>query len=288
MLIPKKVTDRIVSTVAQFQKVLQNAKDRDVNESDTVLIISDILAQVFGFDKYSEVTSEFAIRGTYCDLAIKLDSKVEYLLEAKAIGIDLKESHLRQAVDYGANHGIAYIVLSNGVWWQIHKIRFEQPISSQKICEFNFLELNPRKTDDQEKLFLLSKEGLQRKAITEYHDHVEVVNRFMISAVLQGDPVVDLVRKELRKVSDGLRIDPEEIRVVIQSEVLKRDVIEGEEAIQAMSKIRRAMARAQRKQQKPEEQSNTSSDELSSLSNAPLPDQSAIATDNQPEAASIA
>ncbi len=38
---------------------------------------------------------EFAIRGTFCDLAIKMDGKVEFLIEAKAIGRELKDNHLR-------------------------------------------------------------------------------------------------------------------------------------------------------------------------------------------------
>lgn len=42
---------------------------RDVNESDTCVIISDFLADVLGYDKYGEVTTEFAIRSiTIADL----------------------------------------------------------------------------------------------------------------------------------------------------------------------------------------------------------------------------
>jgi hypothetical protein len=68
--------------------------------------IGDMLADVFGYDKYFEVTSEYAIRGTYCDLAIKLDGKLTTLIEVKAVGIDLKEQHIKQAVDYAANQGV--------------------------------------------------------------------------------------------------------------------------------------------------------------------------------------
>ena len=106
MKITKKTEDRIKAALPKFQKVLGIAKDRDLNESDTVSIITDILAEVFGYDKYLEVTSELAIRGTYCDLAIKLGDKFQYLIECKAIGTDLKEAHLRQALGYGANKGI--------------------------------------------------------------------------------------------------------------------------------------------------------------------------------------
>ena len=54
-MFPKKVSDRIIKELPAFQKVLQDAKNRDINESDTVVIISDMLATVFGFNKYSEV-----------------------------------------------------------------------------------------------------------------------------------------------------------------------------------------------------------------------------------------
>ena len=71
--IPVKVADRLASSIKRFQPVLASAQSRDVNESDTVIIITDMLSDVFGYDKYSEVTSETAIRGTYCDLAVKLN-----------------------------------------------------------------------------------------------------------------------------------------------------------------------------------------------------------------------
>lgn len=120
---PKKVSERLTKEIRSFQRVLKRAKDRDVNESDTVTIIGDILSNVFGFDKYAEVTSEQSIRGTYCDLAVKLDGSIKYLIEVKAIGMTLKENHLRQAVNYGANQGIPWVVLTNGIDWEIYKIK---------------------------------------------------------------------------------------------------------------------------------------------------------------------
>ena len=142
---------------------MQIAKDRDVNESDTVAILNDILGDVFGYEKYLEVTSEFAIRGTYCDLAIKIDDKVQFLIEVKAIGINLKESHMKQACDYGANHGVQWVVLTNGIEWRVYRIRFEQPINFDLVCSFDFLALNARDEKCQDCLFMLAKEGLTKK-----------------------------------------------------------------------------------------------------------------------------
>ncbi len=56
------------------------------------MIVTDMLAEVFGYDKFSEVTAEHAIRGTYCDLATKLDGTVQSLIEVKAIGLELAGS----------------------------------------------------------------------------------------------------------------------------------------------------------------------------------------------------
>ncbi len=100
--IPAKVSVRLTAGLKKFQPILARAKSRDVNESDTVILITDTLSEVFGYDKYSQITSEQAIRGTYCDLAVKLDSKITVLIEAKAIGHELKDHHVKQAVDYAA------------------------------------------------------------------------------------------------------------------------------------------------------------------------------------------
>jgi hypothetical protein len=54
-----------------------------LNVFAVALVVKDMLADIFGFDKYNEVTSEHQIRGTFCDLAIRIDGKVQFLIEAK-------------------------------------------------------------------------------------------------------------------------------------------------------------------------------------------------------------
>jgi hypothetical protein len=252
--VPKRVAERLGKSVPAFQRVLQAAKDRDVNESDTVTIITDILAQVCGFDKYTEVTSEQAIRGTFCDLAVQLDGKIQYLMEVKAIGLNLKENHLRQAVSYGANEGIPWVVLTNGINWDIYKIRFERPVDCDLVCSFNFLELNARNRDDQQMLFLLCREGLTKAAIEEYHEHVENVNRFIIAAILQTEPVLSVIRRQVRRVSPNVRVDTEEIGKILLSDVLKRDVVEGDAAKKAKARVKKGASTTLRKRRTEEEQ----------------------------------
>ena len=154
--VPSKVQDRLIAGIKRFQPVLASAKSRDVNESDTVIIVTDMLAEIFGFQKYSEITSEYAIRGTFVDLAIKLDGSLQLLIEVKAIGLQLKESYIKQAVDYGANQGAEWVVLTNGAFWQVYKISFGKPISQELVLEIDFLNLNPKKSDDPLIIFFSS------------------------------------------------------------------------------------------------------------------------------------
>lgn len=179
-IIPKKIEDRVKQSLKKYQSVLKVAQSRDVGEADTVTIIKDMLSDVFGYDKYSEITSEYAIRGTYCDLAIKLDGKLSSLIEVKAIGIDLKEQHVKQATDYAANSGIDWVVLTNGVVWQVYHLVFSKPIEKELVLQFDLTTLNVRSDKDVESLYLLCKEGWQRSALGDYHTQKQALSRFFM------------------------------------------------------------------------------------------------------------
>jgi hypothetical protein len=244
--VPKRVSERLVVGIKQFQPILMAAKSRDVGEADTVTIIKDMLADVFGYDKYSEVTSEFAIRGTYCDLAVKIDGVLAILIEVKAIGLDLKEAHVKQAIDYAANQGVDWVLLTNGICWRVYHVIFAKPIQQELVVDIDFSTLNSRSDKDIELLYLWCKEGWQRSVLGEYHTQRQALSRFFVGAMLETDPVLEVIRRELRKMSPDVRIDIEQIKQVLVSEVIKRDVLEGEKADEARKKISRSVAKAQR------------------------------------------
>ncbi len=244
--VPKKVSERLIKQIGIFQKVLREAKDRDINESDTVTIVTDMLGSVFGFDKYSEITSEQAIRGTYCDLAVKTDGTIKYLIEVKAIGLTLKENHLKQAIDYGANQGITWVVLTNGTCWEAYRIIFHKPIESELVFRLDFLDLSPRKRAEHDLLFLLCREGLSKEAIKEYHERAQSVNRFVVAAIIQSEPLLRAIRRELKRIAPKAKVDTDEIEGLLP-DILKRDVIEGEAAKRARHLVKKGAHKPLRK-----------------------------------------
>lgn len=244
--VPKKVAERLVAGIKRFQPIVASAKSRDVGEADTVTIIKDMLADVFGYDKYSDVTSEFAIRGTYCDLAIKIDGQLQTLIEVKSIGLDLKESHVKQAIDYAANQGVDWVLLTNGAVWRVYHLIFAKPIDQELVLEIDFCSLNSRSEGDVELLYLFCKEGWQRSLLGEYHTQKQALSRFFVGAMLQTDVVLDVIRRELRRVSPDVRIDSAQIKDVLLNEVIKRDVLEGDKADEARKRVAKAAKTALR------------------------------------------
>ncbi len=254
MAIPKAVEQRLKEEVPRFQKVLADARSRDVNEADTVIIVTDMLERVFGMDKYQDVTREYAIKGTYVDLAVKIDGVIQYLIEVKAIGMDLKDHHLRQAVDYAAKEGIRWVVLTNGVDWEIHRVTVAGQVNSEQVVSFNLLDLSMRRQEDLDLLFLLCKKGIDKDLIDEFYERQQACNRFMIGALLASEEVSALVRRMLRSITPGLKVSTDEVQSIIQGEVIKRDIRESDMGLQAQKRVARELAKLERAKAKKKQQ----------------------------------
>lgn len=243
--IPTKVKNRLVEGIKRFKPIVSKARDKDVNESDTVSIITDILAEVLGYDKYSDITSEFAIKKTYCDLAIKVDGHPRILLEAKAAGLNLKEQYIKQAVDYGSNSGIEWVILTNSVHWMVYRIIFGKPIISELVYDFDFTKINTKKDEDLDFLYYLTKEAISKTGkdfLSDFHSHKQILNKYVVSQVLLSDPVIDSIRKTLKKISPDAKATGEELHRIIIDEIIKRDVLDDEKTPAAKKLVTKALA----------------------------------------------
>jgi hypothetical protein len=241
MPIPSKIQQRLVEGLKKFQPIIESARARDANESDTVVLLTGILSEILGFDKYTDITTEHSIRGTFCDLALKINNKISLIVEAKAIGIELKDPHVKQAVDYGANKGIDWVILTNGITWRVYKILFTKPIQHIAVFQFDFLNIKPKSEDDLELLFTLSKEGLVKNSLESIYIQKQATNKFMIGNLLYTDSVVNSIKKELKLIYPDLKVTNEEITKVLINGVVKREINEGEEPEEAKKKILKAI-----------------------------------------------
>jgi predicted type IV restriction endonuclease len=239
--LPAKVMARFKAKIPAIQKIIEQAKNRDINEADTVVIVTDVLTEIFGYDKYTEVTREFAIKNTYCDLAVKMEDKAKFLIEVKAIGLTLQERHYQQALDYASNNGTDWIVLTNSIMWKVYKVRFEKPIKADIVCEFNIMDIKLKNRTDLDKLFILCKEGLKKNAFEDFTLHSQIVNKSLIGAILLSDSTIDSIKKELKKVNSTVKVESGEVLTILKNELIKREIIDSPETVEAQDKYLKSL-----------------------------------------------
>ena len=282
MNIPKKVCDRLISGMKQMRPIIDQQKARDVSEADTVTLVKDLLAEVFGFDKYAELTSEHQIRGTFCDLAVKIEDKLVMLIEVKAIGISLDDRHVKQSIDYAANQGVEWVVLTNSITWRLYHVIFAKPIDKKLLAEMDLTTIDCKNDAQQEILFLFTKEGYKKGAQAEMRDRQDATSRYILAAlILNNDPILGMIRRELRRVVE-FNVDENDIRAVLRDQVIKRDTLEGPEADEAVRRVRRQSEKLLRQQKQGENAA-----ELDDAAEQP-PENPASAADGVPPADDVA
>jgi predicted type IV restriction endonuclease len=238
MAVSAKVAARISTQLKKYQSVLQAARQRDVSEADTVTIITGILADVLGYDKYKDVSSEHAIRGTYVDLLVAVDDKKRFLIEAKAINIDLKDSHVKQAIDYAANAGINWVVLSNGAVWRLYCLKFGKPIDKILVFEIDILSCDCKSDDVVSCFGNLTSEGYSKDSLADLLNQKQTSSKYTVAAILRSDAMVESLRREIRRLS-GLRLEPDYLSGLLDNEIIKRELIDSDEGGDASAYIKK-------------------------------------------------
>lgn len=242
--VPAKVQTRIAQQLKKYQASILDARKRDVNEADTALVIVDILADVFGYKKIEEITSEHAIKGTFADLAIRVGNAVRFLVEVKAINTELKESHVTQVVNYAANLPVDWVILTNGARWQTYKVNFNKPIAGTLVIDIDLCTCSLKDQDVMDLFGGLSREVFTPDSMSQMFKAKQAMSKFSIAQLLLSDPVVGMVRRELRKLADGLNPDLDEVRTLIEEQVIKRELIEADEAKIAAKAVKKLARQA--------------------------------------------
>lgn len=238
--ISQQIEARLVAGVQKFQPILRKASLSNKNESDTVTIIADILCEVFGYDKYENITSELAIKRTFCDLAVKLDGQVKLLIECKAVSVDLREEHVLQATNYAANAGIDWVVLTNGIDWRVYRVVFSKPVDRFLVHE------NVNQPADLEALYRLCAEsfsGPNNSSLDVLYVRRKVLNKYVVGQLILNDWMVKSIRGSLQRHFPSVSVTDDELRRIIRDEVFRPEISEGTLAEDAARAVATADAR---------------------------------------------
>ncbi len=80
---------RFISLIKKFRKKYLSGKYSELDESATRLMVNEFLSGILGFTSIDEIKTEYMIRGTYADYIIQLKGKRYFIVEVKAMSIEL-------------------------------------------------------------------------------------------------------------------------------------------------------------------------------------------------------
>lgn len=196
---------------------LKRASDNGANESDTRLLIDDILQYVLGYQK-EDIKTEQRINTKKADYVISISCENRIIVEAKAIRNCLAEKHIDQAIHYGALAGIPWVVLTNGWVWQLYRISFDDKLSSTLIFTIDLLD--GLDSEEADHFYLISKHGMSKKYLLEKKwQKISALSSENLREALLSEEVVSKIRNALLKQT-GYKVTNEEIRCVLMSREL--------------------------------------------------------------------
>jgi len=147
---------------------------------------------------------------------------------------------------YASTKGVDWVVLTNGIIWQIYKVTIAKSVDHEKIVEIDFLNIDHHNPDHLESLFRLTKEGWLKSALNDYYQQRQALSKFSIAAILSTDSVLNVIRKNLKLISPDTRINVEQIRSVLEQEVINKEILEGDKIDEARKRIARALKKSER------------------------------------------
>ena len=211
--------ERIRAGIRKFSRPLNDLIERDANEGDTRMLVNRILTDVLGYDEFSDLTTEYAVRGEFADYGIRIDRDLVAFVEVKRVATKLGARHLRQAEMYAVNEGVEWIILTNGADWRAYHLSAGLPVEIDLALDVNLVGEGTT-AHKAEQLFFLARESLRRRQIDEVWKAKRATSPKSLASVVTSPAVADAIRKELRRTTKQ-RVDPAEITRLLRQTVIR-------------------------------------------------------------------
>lgn len=209
---------RISDGLRKVSRSIETLKERDAVEADTRLLITDILCDLLGFDKYGDLTAEYQVKGEFADYGIRLDQQLVAFLEIKRVTQKLNKTHLRQVENYALKNGVNWAILTNAQTWQIYNVVAKAGEESELtlVVEVDLLDPNVKTKEKVDNLFFFSRESFAKGIIEDKSKARIASSPKALRTVLLTDKVVDVIRKELWQQYKA-RLEEDELRASIEA-----------------------------------------------------------------------
>ena len=208
--------ERIGTGLKRVVKPIEALKARDAVEADTRLLVTDVLCDVLGYDKYEDLTAEYQVKGEFADYGIRVDKQLTAFVEIKRVSQKLNATHLRQVENYALKNGVNWAILTNAQHWQLYHV---QAVSGEQseltlVVDVDLLDAASKPSEKVAKLFLICREAVQKGRLESHWKEKFATSSKALTPVILSDAVLDEIRKELWRQMKQ-RVDIPELRDAI-------------------------------------------------------------------------
>lgn len=211
--------ERLKASIKRFTKPLNDLIARDANEGDTRILVTDFLTDALGYDKYSDLTTEYQVKGEFADYGVRIDKELVAFIETKRATTKLAAKHLRQVEMYAVNEGVEWMVLTNGAQWQVYHLSPGMPVVIDLALSVDLMS-SETVTQKANQLFYLSHEAMKRHLIDALWKAKAATSPKSLGRALTSEPVLQALRRELRRTT-GQSVDAGELEKLLRETALR-------------------------------------------------------------------
>jgi hypothetical protein len=185
--------------------------------------VTDFLCDALGYDKYTDLTTEYQVKGEFADYGVRIDKELVAFIETKRVNTKLAPKHLRQVEMYAVNEGVEWLILTNGVHWQVYHLTGGLPVQIDLAIDVDLLgDTSPSQKVNL--LFYLSRESLKRRQMDELWKAKRATSPRSLAEVLVSPAVTAAIRKELR-ARTGQRVEEADLARLLRETVVRPDAL---------------------------------------------------------------
>lgn len=233
----------IKKALQRYAQIFHDGRQRDINEADTVMYLTQFFTDVLGYDLFTDITKEFQVRDRYCDIAVKLKGEVRFLVEAKANPMVLSDRHIEQAENYAARAGIQWVVLTNGVTWRLYHLTFETNGIDHDLAFECHLTPDGDIDESWECLSRLHRDNVLKGELETFWEHKKSLSSNSLVRALFTEEALNALRRQLHKKA-SVRLELEDVASSLRR-LLNPEVLTEEIKIKKAKKKRKIAGEAQ-------------------------------------------
>lgn len=206
------------SSLREACQLIQDVYKMDGNEAETRKRLERIFENLLGYDGMKHLSREHAVRASglteHLDFAIRLDGAPDatplMVVETKAVGVDLRQKHIKQATSYAINLGCNWILLTNGREWHVYHMEFRlnEPPDARLLEQWNLLNDDP--ADLLTKFATISYRSVKRGELGKLWETAKVLQPNSLLAAMLSRDSLKTMRRVLKKEA-GVQIALEDI-----------------------------------------------------------------------------